>query len=110
MAQTHLKPELQLAPTYQQKPIRIGPALDTTGWKFTSRPVVEAIDDKSGEIRFKILIDKEGVIESVLAVSSTVSAKQEALCRQALLKCHFERVGTKPGGTTGYYTFRISVR
>ena len=85
-------------------------ALDTTGWRFITRPVVDAVDDKSGEVRFKIVVDREGVIETVLPVSSTVSARQEALCRQVLLRCQFEHIGAKPGGAVGYYTFKFTVR
>ena len=85
-------------------------ALDTTGWRFITRPVVDAVDDKSGEVRFKIVVDRDGVIETVLPVSSTVSARQEALCRQVLLRCQFEHIGAKPGGAVGYYTFKFTVR
>ncbi|WP_460619714.1 energy transducer TonB [Hymenobacter ruber] len=108
-AQTLPKPELSAAPLFRPNQVRTGTPLDTTGWRFTVRPVAEAVDDKSGEVRFKIVINKEGTIESVLPVSSTVSARQESLCRQALLQARFEQVGTKPGGATGYYTFKFTI-
>ncbi|WP_216725997.1 hypothetical protein [Hymenobacter siberiensis] len=110
LAQASPKPELGSAQSFHLRPARTGIALDTTGWRFITRPVVDAVDDNSGEVRFKIVIDSEGVIESVLPVSSTVSARQEALCRQVLLRCRFEHIGTKPGGAVGYYTFKFMVR
>ncbi|MBJ6109342.1 hypothetical protein JAO73_09980 [Hymenobacter sp. BT523] len=68
------------------------------------------VDDASGAVRFRIVVDKNGHIESVVPVSSSVSKRQEELCREALLKVAFERTGTSPGQTTGYYTFTITVR
>jgi hypothetical protein len=73
-------------------------------------PLAEAIDDKSGEARFKIVLNSAGVIDSLTVVNSTVSAKQEALCRQALLRARFERSGSTPGNITGFYTFKFVVR
>jgi len=66
-------------------------ANQAVGWQFTTLPLVEAIDDKSGTVRFKIVVDAQGAISSVSPVMSTVSARQETLCREALLRSTFKK-------------------
>lgn len=55
-------------------------------------------------------VSETGQFETLTVVESTVSAKQEKLCRQALQTTRLEAFGPKPKRTTGYYTFRFSIR
>jgi hypothetical protein len=61
-AQVSPKPMLRSGPLLQPQQARTGPASDTAGWRFITRPICEAVDNKSGEVRFRIMLDKEGVI------------------------------------------------
>jgi len=84
--------------------------LEMSGWRFGSTPVVEAVDDNSGTVRFKIKISADGEVESVTKVSGNVSAAQEKLCRDKLLDANFIKTNGASGGATGFYTFKITVR
>ena len=84
--------------------------LEMSGWRFDTKPVVEAVDDNSGVIRFKIKIAADGEVESVTKVSGNVSPSQEKLCRDKLLDTNFIKTNSAPGGATGFYTFRFSVK
>ena len=87
-----------------------GSGLEMSGWRFESQPVVEAVDDNPGVIRFKIKITDDGEVESVTKVSGNVSAAQEKLCRDKLLDANFVRTNSGQGSATGFYTFRFTVR
>ena len=84
--------------------------LEMSGWRFGSTPVVEAVDDNSGTVRFKIKISADGEVEAVTKVSGNVSAAQEKLCRDKLLDANFIKTNGAAGGATGFYTFKITVR
>ncbi|MGY3087411.1 hypothetical protein ACVWYF_000437 [Hymenobacter sp. UYAg731] len=84
--------------------------LDKTGWRFEAMPRVAALDKKSGEARFKLVVNAAGTLDSVVTVSSTVSARQEALCRMALETARFVAINGAPGRATGFYTFRFIIR
>ncbi|WP_426059174.1 hypothetical protein [Hymenobacter sp. B1770] len=84
--------------------------LEMSGWRFESTPVVEAIDNNSGVIRFRIKISSDGEVESVSKVSGNVSSAQEKLCRDKLLDANFIKTNSAAGGATGFYTFRFTVR
>ncbi|GAB3308560.1 hypothetical protein ACFQT0_16980 [Hymenobacter humi] len=84
--------------------------LEMSGWRFESTPVVEAVDNNSGVVRFKIKISADGEVESVSKVSGNVSAAQEKLCRDKLLDANFIKTNSAAGGATGFYTFKITVR
>ncbi|HEX8659319.1 MAG TPA: hypothetical protein VF690_17405 [Hymenobacter sp.] len=84
--------------------------LEMSGWRFESTPVVDAVDDNSGIIRFKIKISSDGEVQSVTKVSGNVSAAQEKLCRDKLLNANFVKTNGAAGGATGFYTFKIIVR
>jgi hypothetical protein len=84
--------------------------LEMSGWRFESTPVVEAIDNTSGVIRFRIKISADGEVESVSKVSGNVSPAQEKLCRDKLLDANFIKTNSAAGGATGHYTFRFTVR
>ena len=87
-----------------------GDGLDMSGWRFASTPTVEAIDDNSGVVKFKIKISEDGDVEGVTKISGNVSPAQEKLCRDKLLNANFVRTNSGQGGATGFYTFRFSVR
>ncbi|MCI1187522.1 hypothetical protein MON38_08825 [Hymenobacter sp. DH14] len=84
--------------------------LEMSGWRFDRQPVVEAIDDNSGVVRFKIKISSDGEVEAVTKVSGNVSPAQEKLCRDKLLDANFVKTNSAAGGATGFYTFKFSVR
>lgn len=84
--------------------------LEMSGWRFDRQPVVEAIDDESGVVRFKIKISSDGEVEAVTKVSGNVSPAQEKLCRDKLLDANFVKTNSAAGGATGFYTFKFSVR
>lgn len=84
--------------------------LDVSGWRFDSTPIVEALDDSPGFIRFKIKLSDKGEVESVTKVAGNVSLAQERLCRNQLLDAHFVKTNAGAGGATGFYTFHFLVR
>lgn len=85
--------------------------LEISGWRFNTLPKVEAIDEMSGAIRFKIIINDEGKVESVFKVVGTVSPEQEKICRDALSNSSFMYVGdNKAQAATGFYNFKFSFR
>ena len=87
-----------------------GGGLEMSGWRFDNTPVVEALDDNPGVIRFKIKISDDGEVESVSKVSGNVSPSQEKLCRDKLLNANFVKTNAGAGGATGFYTFRFTVK
>ncbi|MDO7851844.1 hypothetical protein [Hymenobacter convexus] len=84
--------------------------LEMSGWRFENTPNVEAVDDNSGQIRFKIKISDDGEVLAVTKVSGNVSAAQEKLCRDKLLDANFVKTNAAAGGATGFYTFKFTVR
>jgi hypothetical protein len=87
-----------------------GGGLEMSGWRFDSTPVVEAVDDNPGVIRFKMKITDKGEVDYVTKVSGNVSPAQERLCRDKLLEAHFVKTNAGAGGASGFYTFRFSIR
>lgn len=87
-----------------------GGGLEMSGWRFDNTPVVEALDDNPGVIRFKLKISDDGEVESVSKVSGNVSPAQEKLCRDKLLNANFVKTNAGAGGATGFYTFRFLVK
>jgi hypothetical protein len=87
-----------------------GGGLEMSGWRFDNTPVVEAVDDNPGVVRFKIKISDDGEVESVTKVSGNVSPSQEKLCRDKLLDANFVKTNAGAGGATGFYTFRFTVK
>ena len=87
-----------------------GGGLEMSGWRFENAPVVEALDDTPGLVRFKIKINSDGEVESISKVSGNVSPAQERLCRDKLQEANFVKTNAGAGGATGFYTFRFTVR
>lgn len=87
-----------------------GSGLEMSGWRFDNQPLVEALDDNPGVIRFKIKISDDGEVEAVTKVSGNVSPAQEKLCRDKLLDANFVKTNAGAGGATGFYTFRFTVK
>jgi hypothetical protein len=81
-----------------------------SGWAFAFPPRVEAVDDKSGEIRFRISLNESGLVDSLHILSSTVSSKQEKLCYQALANAKFVKTLPEAKRGSGFYTFRFIYR
>jgi len=87
-----------------------GNGLEMSGWRFDNQPIVEALDDNPGVVRFKIKISDDGEVEAVTKVSGNVSPAQEKLCRNKLLDANFVKTNAGAGGATGFYTFRFTVK
>ncbi len=47
--------------------------LDLNGWNWNKRPVVDDKSDATGDIVFKITVDKNGKVKNVITLSSTVT-------------------------------------
>ncbi|MFD2717561.1 hypothetical protein ACFST9_02470 [Hymenobacter monticola] len=93
-----------------QPATRSAPALSQTAWRFETMPVAEFVDEQPGAIRFRLVVNAAGQLDSVVTVSSNVSARQEALCRQALGTVRFVNNQPTPAPSVGFYTFKFSVR
>ncbi|MBF9140078.1 hypothetical protein [Hymenobacter properus] len=89
---------------------RPGPELSQTGWYFASVPKPEFVDEKPGTIRFRVVVNSTGTLDSITTVSSNMSAKQEATCRQALQTVQFTTNSPAPNRAVGFYTFKFTVR
>jgi hypothetical protein len=87
-----------------------GNSPEMSGWRFDNTPVVEALDDKPGVIRFKFKINADGEVESITKVSGDVSPAQEKLCRDKLLDATFIKTNPSAGPATGFYTFHFSLK
>ncbi|QKG52463.1 hypothetical protein [Hymenobacter sp. BRD67] len=79
-----------------------GSGLEMSGWRFDNTPVVEAVDDNPGVVRFKIKITDDGEVESVTKVSGNVSPAQEKLCRDKLLDANFVKTNAGAGGPRAF--------
>jgi len=84
--------------------------LEMSGWAIANVPDIPKLDDSPGIARYKIIIDENGDVQSVVKVSGSISAEQAKAVRDALLKASFRNVNGKVGGATGFYNFRYSVR
>jgi hypothetical protein len=84
--------------------------LQLVGWRFEAAPVIEAEGSERGLIRFKLKVNDEGEVEYVSRVTGNVSSAQEKLCRDKLLDARFVKVSPDARATTGYYTFRFTVK
>lgn len=49
------------------------PSLNLSGWGMNGRPVVDDNSDETGDITFKITVDKNGHVKSIIKLSSTVT-------------------------------------
>lgn len=107
-AAAQTKPALATLPAPPPPPA--GAPFDTTGWRFEQPPRVAALDDRSGAVRFRITLTETGAVESVVPLASTVSAAQQQLCREALLRATFVRLSPTAGRASAVYTFRFTVR
>jgi len=84
--------------------------LPQTGWYFETPPKTEFLDEKPGAIRFRLVVNAAGALDSVVTVNSNVSARQEAECRKALRAVRFVTNSVAPERATGFYTFTFKVR
>ena len=103
------KPTLAAAPNARPDQ-QARKALGTTGWQFASLPSPALLDDKSGAIRFEVVVNEAGKIEAATTTTSTVSKAQEKECQQALLASTLIRTDPKAGRITYFYNFRFTFR
>jgi hypothetical protein len=87
-----------------------GSGLELNGWQFDTPPAIEVVDDNPGVVRFRLELDEDGAVDSVTKTYGTVSPAQEKICRDKLLNTHFVKTKAGARATTGFYTFRFSVR
>ncbi|UOR06922.1 hypothetical protein MUN82_07415 [Hymenobacter aerilatus] len=87
-----------------------GSGLEMGGWGYVRTPSPPAVDNASGFVRFRIRVNADGEIESIVKVAGNVSAAQEKACRDALQNAEFRRTTAGSGGGTGFATFRITVQ
>lgn len=87
-----------------------GTSLNMTGWRWLSPPKVNDNSSESGKIVFKITVDEEGNLLSVIPVEKQVSSTVAKYYESAVWKLEFEKTKdfTKAAqNSTGYITFII---
>ncbi len=87
-----------------------GSSLNMTGWRWLSPPKINDSSAESGKIVFKITVDEEGNLLSVIPVEKQVSATVAKYYEAAVWKLEFEKTKdfTKAAqNSTGYITFII---
>ncbi len=87
-----------------------GTSLNMTGWKWLSPPKVNDNSSEAGKIVFKISVDEEGNLLSVVPVEKQVSSSVAKFYEDAVWKLEFEKTKdfTKAAqNSTGYITFII---
>lgn len=63
-----------------------GASLNMNGWQWDNLPKKKDSSTETGKITFKITIDEDGIIESVIVVNSTVSIPVQNFYRDLLFK------------------------
>jgi periplasmic protein TonB len=87
-----------------------GTSLNMTGWKWLSPPRVNDNSSESGKLVFKISVDEDGNIVSVIPVEKQVSSTVAKYYEDAVWKLEFEKTKdfTKAAqNSTGFITFII---
>ena len=90
-----------------------GANLNMPGWRYDVRPKTDPYENETGKIVFRITIDANGEIESVLPVESNVSPQVVKWYREQVYKTPFSRINTSTPsdrGATGTITFIIRSR
>ncbi|WP_129922876.1 hypothetical protein [Hymenobacter persicinus] len=103
------KPMLLAAPG-TAAPLHPNYALGNTGWAFVRLPAPALLDEKSGAVRFAIVVTEAGKITSATPTASTVSAAQEKECQQALLTSSLNRIEAQAAPGTYFYNFRFTIK
>lgn len=87
-----------------------GSSLNMTGWRWSNAPRVNDASNESGKIVFKITVDEDGSILSVVPVERQVSAAVAKKYEDAVWKLEFEKTREfvkAAQNSTGYITFII---
>jgi outer membrane biosynthesis protein TonB len=87
-----------------------GSSLNMSGWRWTSAPKVKDNSSESGKIVFKVTVDEDGSIISVVAVERQVSAAVAKQYEDAVWKLELEKTKDfvkAAQNSTGYITFII---
>jgi protein TonB len=89
-----------------------GSSLNMPGWRIDIEPQKDPYANERGKIVFRIKIDKDGELESVVPVESNVSPQVVKWYRDQIYKTSFSRTGTgsqaaAERGATGTITFII---
>lgn len=89
-----------------------GASLDMAGWMWDGKPRIEDNSDESGRIRFKIKINADGEIESIVAVEKSVSPTLVRKYQAEVEKLTFSKSSGQGAneGAVGYITFIIRSR
>lgn len=86
--------------------------LSLSGWSWSRRPVVDDNSDATGDITFKITVDKNGRVKSIITQSTTVTDysvvnKYKSAVRDLTF---IPKSSNVPEESTGTITFKISSR
>jgi hypothetical protein len=86
--------------------------LSLSGWSWSRRPVVDDNSDATGDITFKITVDKNGRVKSIVTQSTTVTDyavvnKYKSAVRDLTF---IPKSANVPDESTGTITFKISSR
>jgi len=89
-----------------------GTSLNLSGWGMNGRPVVDDNSDATGDITFKITVDRNGRVKNILKLSSTVTDSDVVnKYRNAVRSIVFvPKSSNVPDESTGTITFKIRSR
>lgn len=86
--------------------------LSLSGWSWSRRPVVDDNSDATGDITFKITVDKNGKVKSIITQSTTVTDYSVVnKYKNAVRELSFiSKSSNVPDESTGTITFKIRSR
>lgn len=86
-----------------------GASLDMAGWRWNKMPVFKDNTDETGRVRFKVTINADGDIESIVAVEKSLSPSLVRNYESQLRELTFSRSNGKVAteGAVGYITIII---
>ncbi|MES2731951.1 MAG: hypothetical protein V4714_09385 [Bacteroidota bacterium] len=90
-----------------------GTSINITGWAPDAKPKIDKDQVDEGMVKFRIKIDDQGNIISVVAVERTISAAAVEVCKREVEKLTFTPTSENPNPaptSTGYITFIIKSR
>jgi outer membrane biosynthesis protein TonB len=88
-----------------------GSSLELSGWTWDTKPNPNLPNNESGRLTFEIKVDENGDIISIKTVERSVSAEAEQICRKAVEKLTFSKLGSSvPSVSTGKITFVVRSR
>ncbi len=88
-----------------------GSSLELSGWTWDTKPNPNLPNNESGRLTFEIKVDENGDIISIKTTERSVSAEAEQICRKAVEKLTFSKLGSSvPSVSTGKITFVVRSR